>query len=133
MVSGADNCSIYMPLNYLGSTLLEYIWLAMQSNLSVAFIMYTGSDFQLDPDNNLATVTNNVSDHGRCFRIIITEDSDSEPTEQFNINFTVISVQPEGVNISTFSEAIIHIQDDDGKSHYWASLCEVITTLIQKH
>ena len=95
--------------------------------------MYTGSDFQLDPDNNLATVTNNVSDHGRCFRIIITEDSDSEPTEQFNINFTVMSVQPEGVNISTSNEAVIYIQDDDGKSHYWASLCEVITTLIQKH
>ena len=78
--------------------------------------MYTGSDFQLDLDRNLATVTNNASDHGRCFRMIITEDSDSEPTEQFNISFTVISVQPEGVKINTSSEAIVYIQDDDGKS-----------------
>ena len=89
--------------------------------------MYTGSDFQLDPDKNLATVTNNASDHGRCFRIIITEDSDHETTEQFSINFTVISVQPEGVNINTSNEAVIFLQDDDGKSLYWESLCEVIT------
>ena len=78
--------------------------------------MYTGRDFQLDLDRNLATVTNNASDRGRCFRIIITEDSDSEPTEQFNISFTVISVQPEGVNINNFSETIVYIRDDDGKS-----------------
>ena len=84
--------------------------------------MYTGSDFQLDLDRNLATVTNNASDRGRCFRIIITEDSDSEPTEQFNISFTVISVQPEGVNINNSSEAIVYIQDDDGKSQNSASL-----------
>ena len=67
---------------------------------------------------NLVTVTNNASDRGRCFRIIITEDSDPEITEQFNISFTVISVQPEGVNINTSSEAIVYIQDD-GKSLYW--------------
>ena len=70
----------------------------------------------------LATVNNSVSDCGSCFRIHITEDSDSELTEQFSISFTVISVQPEGVNINNFSEAIIYIQDDDGKSLYWASL-----------
>ena len=86
------------------------------------FFVNTGNDFQLDSSSVLATVNNNPSECGSCFRINITEDSDSEPTEQFNINFTVISVQPEGVNISTFSEAIIYIQDDDGKSHYWASL-----------
>ena len=86
--------------------------------------MYTGSDFQLDHNRNLVTVTNNSSDHGRCFKISIKEDRDRETTEQFNISFTVISVQPEGVNINTFSEAVIYIQDDDGKSHYWASLCE---------
>ena len=84
------------------------------------FFVYAGNDFQLDSSTVcvLATV-NNASDCGSCFRIHITEDSDSEPTEQFNINFTVISMQPEGVNISTFSEAIIFIQDDDGKGHYW--------------
>ena len=85
------------------------------------FFVYAGNDFQLDSSTVcvLATVNNNASDCGSCFRIHITEDSDSEQTEQFNINFTVISVQPEGVNISTSNEAIIYIQDDDGKSHYW--------------
>ena len=72
----------------------------------------------------LATVSNNTSDCGSCFRINITEDSDSEPTEQFNISFTVISVQPEGVNINNFSEAIVYIRDDDGKSQYWGVVCE---------
>ena len=88
--------------------------------------MYTGNDFQLDPSTVcvLAVVNNSPSDCGSCFRIDITQDSDSESTEQFNISFTVISVQPEGVNINNFSEAVIYIQDDDGKSHYWATLCE---------
>lgn len=80
--------------------------------------MYTGSDFQLDPDGNLAKLTSNASDRGRCFKIIITEDSDRETTEQFNISFTVSSVQPKGVNISTSSEAVLFIQDDDGKSPF---------------
>ena len=90
--------------------------------------IYAGNDFQLDTSTVcvLAVVNSNVSDCGSCFRINITEDSDSEPTEQFNISFTVISVQPEGVNINNFSEAIIYIRDDDGKSHYWTSLCEII-------
>ena len=70
----------------------------------------------------LTVVNNNCSS---CFRINITEDSDSEPTEQFNISFTVISVQPEGVNINNFSEAIIYIQDDDGKNQYWTHLYEI--------
>ena len=70
--------------------------------------MYTGSDFQLGPDRTMSN---------RCFRINITEDSDSEPTEQFNISFSVTLVQPEGVNINNFSEAIIYIQDNDGKKH----------------
>ena len=81
--------------------------------------MYTGNDFQLDSSTVcvLAMANNNASDCGSCFRIRITEDSDYEPTEQFSINFTVMSVQPESVNINTFSEAVIYIQDDDGKSH----------------
>ena len=86
--------------------------------------MHTGSDFQLDLDRNSVTVTNNASGHGRCFGIIITEDSDREPTEQFNVSFTVVSVQPEGVNINNFSEAIVYIRDDDGKSQYWRLVCE---------
>ena len=75
----------------------------------------------------LATVNSNASDCGSCFRINITEDSDSEPTEQFNISFTVISLQPEGVKINNSSEAIVYIQDDDGKRpKLGASLCEII-------
>ena len=115
--------------------MLEYIRLAMQSNSYQIscnlccnfFFVYTGSDFQLDPDRNLATVTNNASDHGRCFRIIITEDSGHETTEKFSISFTVSSVQPEGVNVNTSNEAAVFIQDDDGKSLYWARFCEITT------
>ena len=85
--------------------------------LCCTFFVYTGNDFQLDSSAVcvLAIANNNAPDCGSCFRINITEDSDSEPTEQFNISFTVISVQPEGVNINNFSEAVIYIQDDDGK------------------
>ena len=76
--------------------------------------MYTGSDFQLDQDRKLATV------HNRCFGVTIKEDNNPEPTEQFTISFSVTLVQAEGVNINNFSEAIVYIQDDDGKSLYWA-------------
>ena len=96
---------------------MQFIYTKYVGNVFAVFV-YTGSDFQLDLD--LVTVTNNASDCGRCFRINITEDSDSEPTEEFNISFTVVSVQPDGVNINNFSEAIVYIQDDDGKSLYWA-------------
>ena len=68
--------------------------------------MYTGSDFQL-----YRTMSN------RCFGITIKEDNDPEPTEQFNISFSVNFVQVDGVNINNFSEAIIFIQDDDGKKY----------------
>ena len=73
--------------------------------------MYTGSDFQLDPDRKLVTMSN------RCFGIIIKEDNNPEPTEKFNLSFNVTLVQAEGVNINTSSDAIIFIQDDDGKNH----------------
>ena len=89
----------------------------MSCKLCCLFV-YTGSDFHLDSDGNLATVTNNASDRGRCFKLIITEDSDRETTEQFNISFTVSSVQPKGVNVNTSSEAVLFIQDDDGKSSF---------------
>ena len=98
---------------------MQFIYTKYVGNV-FAFFVYTGSDFQLDLDMNLVTVTNNASDRGRCFRINITEDSDHETTEQFNISFNVSSVYPDGVNINTSSEAIIFIQDDGGKSLYWA-------------
>ena len=68
--------------------------------------MYTGSDFQLDSDRT-----------NRCFEITIKEDNNPEPTERFTISFTVNLVQVEGVNINNFSEAVIFIQDNDGKYH----------------
>jgi len=80
-------------------------------NLLSSF-MYTGSDFQLDPDRKLATV------HNRCFGVTIKEDNNPEPTEQFNISFSVNLVQVDGVNINNFSETIIFIQDDDGNPFF---------------
>ena len=110
------------------SSYIHVCSLQTKLKLCCTFVVYTGNDFQLDPSTVcvFATVNNSVSDCGSCFRINITEDSDSEPTEQFIISFTVKSVQPEGVNVNNFSEAIIYIRDDDGKNHYWASLCEII-------
>ena len=82
------------------------------------FFMYTASDFQLHRD--LATVNNNASNPGRCFRIIITEDSDPEPAENFTISFVVNSTQPKGVNISiNQNEAVIIIQENDSKNHWF--------------
>ena len=84
------------------------------------FLFHTGRDFQLDHDSDLATVNNNASNPGRCFRIIITEDSDPEPAENFTISFVVNRTQPEGVNISiNQSEAVITIQENDRKSHWF--------------
>ena len=57
---------------------------------------------------------NNASNPGRCLKIIITEDSDLEPAENFTISFVVNRTQPDGVNISiNQSEAIITIEDND--------------------
>ena len=91
--------------------------------------MYTGSDFQLDPDRTLATM------HNRCFGITIKEDNDPEPTEQFTISFSVNFVQAEGVNINNSSEAIIYIEDDDGKMGYIHSqfVCYTIVSQNTAH
>ena len=89
--------------------------------------MYTGSDFQLDPDRTVATMNN------RCFGITIKEDNDPEPTEQFTISFSVNLVQAEGLNINNSSEAIIFILDDDGKKGYIHSQFVCYTIVSQKH
>ena len=84
------------------------------------FLLHTGKDFQLHPDSDLATVSNNASNPSRCFRIIITNDSDPEPAENFTISFVVNRTQPEGVNISiNQSEAVITIEENDRKSHWF--------------
>ena len=91
--------------------------------------MYVGSDFQLVPDRTVATMSN------RCFELTIKEDNNPEPTEQFTISFTVNLVQAEGVNINNFSEAIIFIQDDDGKKGYVHSqfLCYTVVSQNTAH
>ena len=88
----------------------------------VFFFMYTASDFQVHPGGDLATVNNNASNPGRCFRINITKDGNPEPEENFTIKFMVNTTQPEGVNInisSIQSEAVIIIQENDCKSHWF--------------
>ena len=83
-------------------------------------LLHTGRDFQLHPDSDLATVSNNASNPGRCFRIMITDDSDPERAENFTISFVVNRTQPEGVNISiNQSEAVITIEENDRKSHWF--------------
>ena len=91
--------------------------------------MFTGSDFQLDSNRALSTMSN------RCFGITMKEDNNPEPTEQFTISFTVNLVQAEGVNINNFSEAIIFIQDDDGKKGYVHSqfLCYTVVSQNTAH
>ena len=89
--------------------------------------MYTGSDFQLDPDRTVATI-NKI-----CFGITIKEDNDPEPTEQFTISFSVNLVQAEGVNINNSSEAIIFILDDDGKKGYIHSQFVCYTIVSQQN
>ena len=87
---------------------------------TIFLLLHTGRDFQLHPDSDLATVNNNASNPGRCFRIIITNDSDPEPAENFTISFVVNRTQPEGVNISSIqSEAVITIEDNDSKCHWF--------------
>ena len=87
---------------------------------TIFLLLHTGRDFQLHPGSDLATVSNNASNPGRCFRIIITEDSDPEPAENFTISFVVNRTQPEGVNISiNQSKAVITIEENDRKSHWF--------------
>ena len=56
-----------------------------------------------------------------CFRIVIIDDRDPEPAENFTISFVVNRTQPEGVKIHiNQSDAVIIIQENDRKSH-WCS------------
>ena len=55
----------------------------------------------------------------RCFRIVIVDDSDPEPAENFTVSFVVNKVQPQGVNVTIRqSEAVIIIQENDRKCHW---------------
>lgn len=86
---------------------------------SVLFISDTGAENDFEIVNATVLLRSNTG----CFRIVIVDDSDPEPKENFTISFVVNKVQPEGVNISVNqSEAVIIIQENDRKSHWCACI-----------
>ena len=87
--------------------------------MPVSFILDTAdvNDFQQVVNATVILRSNTGADS--CFRIVVIDDSDPEPAENFAISFVVNMVQPEGVNISiNQSEAVITIQQNDRKSHW---------------
>ena len=76
--------------------------------------VYAGNDFQRLSDA-FATVS---KDFNECFRIIITDDNDSEETEQFTISFLVDFVDPVTISTTRITSdpniTTIFIQDNDG-------------------
>ena len=74
-------------------------------------VFLAGNDFQRLSDA-LTTVSNNSNG---CFRINITDDNDSEGTEQFTVFFIVDSTS---INITRITSdpnvTTIFIQDNDG-------------------
>ena len=77
-----------------------------------------GNDFQ-EVVNATVILGNSTGGPDSCFRIVIVDDSDPEPAENFTISFMVNRTQPEGVNISiNQSEAVIIIQENDRKCHW---------------
>ena len=80
----------------------------------VLFISDTAAENDFEIVNATVLLRNNIG----CFRIVIVNDSDPEPAENFTISFVVNRTQPEGVNISSIqSEAVITIQENDSKGH----------------
>ena len=79
-------------------------------------MFFAGTDFQLT--EVFATVSSDPNAAARCFRISITDDGNSEGTEQFTISFVVEFVDPEIDTARVTSnpvQATIFIQDNDGK------------------
>ena len=88
--------------------------------MPVSFILGTAdmNDFQ-HVVNATIILRNSNTGADSCFRIVVIDDSDPEPAENFTISFVVTMVQPEGVNISVNqSEAVITIQENDRKSRW---------------
>ena len=86
--------------------------------MPVPFILDTAdvNDFQ-QIVNATVILRNSNTGPDSCFRIVVVDDSDPEPAENFTISFVVNMVQPEGVNISVNqSEAVITIQENDRKN-----------------
>ena len=80
----------------------------------VLFISDTAAENDFEIVNATVLLRNNTG----CFGIVILDDSDPEPAENFTISFVVNRTQPEGVNISSIqSEAVITIQENDRKGN----------------
>ena len=80
------------------------------------------SDTTADNDFEIFNPTVLLGNNTGCFQIVIVDDSDPEPEENFTISFVVNKVQPECVNISiNQSEAVIIIQENDCKCHWYLS------------
>ena len=83
------------------------------------FFIFFISDTGAENDFEIVNATVLLRSNTGCFRIVIVDDSDPEPEENFTISFVVNKVQPEGLNISiNQSEAVIIIQENDRKSHW---------------
>ena len=81
--------------------------------LCLKSIVYAGNDFQRLSDA-FATVS---EDFNECFTIIITDDNDSEETEQFTISFIVDFINPVTSTTRITSDpnvSTIFILDNDG-------------------
>ena len=88
-------------------------------HIPVAFILDTAdvNDFQ-EVINATVILKNSTAGSESCFRIVMVDDSDPEPAENFTISFVVNKVQPQGVNVTIRqSEAVIIIQENDRKCH----------------
>ena len=89
--------------------------IAFCSLSSVFFISDTAAETDFEMVNSTVFLRNNTG----CFRIVIIDDSDPEPAENFTIRFVSNGTQPEGVKLhNNQSEAVIIIQENDRKSHW---------------
>ena len=90
--------------------------------MPVPFILDTAdvNDYQQVVNATVILRNSNNTGADSCFRIVVVDDSDPEPAENFTISFVVTMVQPDGVNISVNqSEAIITIEENDRKSRWY--------------
>ena len=97
---------------HLNIIIILYLYVCLYVLSYVCFL--AGNDFQRLSDA-LATASNNSNG---CFRINITDDNDSEGTEQFTVFFIMNFTVPTSVNITRITSdpnvTTIFIQDNDG-------------------
>jgi len=76
--------------------------------------LFAGNDFQ-ELSDVYATVSNNSDG---CFTINITDDTDSEETEQFTLSFIVDFISPTTISTTRITSSpnvtTIFIEDNDG-------------------